>query len=62
MSYNTTNMYDVEPHIAEIYDQIETHTDDVELIRRLLGGRGPLRILEPFCGTGRIRISMVRWN
>jgi SAM-dependent methyltransferase len=54
VDHNATNMYDVEPHIAEIYDQIETYTDDIELIRRLIGERGPLRILEPFCGTGRI--------
>jgi SAM-dependent methyltransferase len=51
-------MYDVELHVAEIYDQIETHTDDVALIRRLIEGRGPLRILEPFCGTGRILIPL----
>ncbi len=58
MSYNMTNAYDIEPHIAEIYDQVETYADDVALIRRLIGGRGLLRILEPFCGTGRIPISL----
>jgi SAM-dependent methyltransferase len=58
MSYNKTNMYDIEPHIAEIYDQIDTYTDDVDLIRKLIGNRGPLRILEPFCGTGRILIPL----
>ena len=52
-------MYDVEPHVAEIYDQIETQTDDVALIRRLIAGRRPLRILEPFCGTGRILLPLV---
>jgi SAM-dependent methyltransferase len=57
-SHNTVNGYDVEPHVAEIYDQVETYTDDVELIRRLIGGREPWRILEPFCGTGRILISL----
>jgi SAM-dependent methyltransferase len=51
-------LYDVEPHVAEIYDQIEAYTDDVELIRRLIGGRGPWRVLEPFCGTGRILIPL----
>jgi SAM-dependent methyltransferase len=51
-------MYDVEPHIAEIYDQVETYTDDIDLIRRLIGGRRSLRILEPFCGTGRILIPL----
>ena len=53
-----TNMYDVEPHIAEIYDQSETYTDDVDLIRSLIGGRRSLRVLEPFCGTGRILIPL----
>jgi SAM-dependent methyltransferase len=51
-------MYDIEPHIAEIYDQVEAHTDDVALIQNLIGERGPLRILEPFCGTGRILIPL----
>ena len=27
-------MYDVEAHVAEIYDQSETYADDVHLIRR----------------------------
>jgi len=58
MSYNQATMYDIEPHIAEIYDQNETYTDDVELIRRLIGGRERLRILEPFCGTGRILVPL----
>ena len=57
MSHNA-NMYDVEPHIAEIYDQTETYTDDVELVRNLIRGRGSLWILEPFCGTGRILIPL----
>ena len=51
-------MYDVEAHIAEIYDQSETYTDDVDLVRRLTRGRVGLRILEPFCGTGRILIPL----
>jgi SAM-dependent methyltransferase len=58
MSYNEINMYDVEPHVAEIYDQQETYSDDVELIRNLIGGRKSLKILEPFCGTGRILIPL----
>ena len=33
------NMYDVGRHIAEIYDQQERYTDDVELIRKLIGAR-----------------------
>ena len=58
MSTSKTNMYDLDRHIAEIYDLLETETNDVELIRRLLKGRGQLRILEPFCGTGRILIPL----
>jgi len=51
-------MYDIELHIAEVYDMQITHTDDVGLIRDLIGERGPLCILEPFCGTGRISIPL----
>ncbi len=58
MFHNTTNMYDIEPHIAEIYDNQETYTDDVELIRNLMGDCSPLSILESFCGTGRIFIPL----
>lgn len=50
--------YDVHPILAEAYDLHETHTTDVELIRRLIGDRKGLRILEPFCGTGRILLPL----
>ena len=43
-----------------IYDEIEHGADDVNLIHRLIGDRGPLRILEPFCGTGRILIPLAQ--
>ena len=46
------------PCVPEIYDQGETWTDDVVLIRRLVSALGQLRILEPFCGTGRIFIPL----
>ncbi len=49
-------MYDLDPHLADLYDQIETYTDDVDLVRQLI--RGPQRILEPFCGTGRISLPL----
>ncbi|UCH43629.1 MAG: class I SAM-dependent methyltransferase [Dehalococcoidales bacterium] len=58
MSQNKTNIYDIEPHLAEVYDQSEIYQDDVELIRDLIGDRKPLRILEPFCGTGRILLPL----
>ena len=55
---NNAFMYDVTPHVAEIYDQNETYSDDVHLIQQLSEGLGNLRILEPFCGTGRILIPL----
>jgi SAM-dependent methyltransferase len=58
MMLNATNMYDVDTHVAEIYDRTETKADDVALIRKLVGGRHGLCILEPFCGTGRILIPL----
>ena len=57
MNEGAPNQY-FDSHVAEIYDQFETETDDVELIRRLLGGGKTLRILEPFCGTGRIMLPL----
>lgn len=36
MSTNPTNIYDLDPHIAEIYDQLETYHDDVDLLLRLI--------------------------
>lgn len=58
MAQNPINPYDVDAHIAEAYDQGETETADVELIRRLTGGQAGLRILEPFTGTGRILLPL----
>lgn len=46
--------------LAELYDQFERDTDDVELIRRLVGKSGPLNILECFSGTGRILIPLAQ--
>jgi SAM-dependent methyltransferase len=60
MSYYQTNPYNIDAHIAEIYDQQENYSDDVHLLLDLIGARGPLKILEPFCGTGRILIPLVR--
>ena len=48
----------VDDYWPEVYDQLETQTDDVRLLRELIGGDGPLRILEPFCGNGRILIPL----
>ena len=45
MSINPTNPFDIDPHVAEIYDRVEFSTEDVEFVRRLSAGLGPLRIL-----------------
>jgi SAM-dependent methyltransferase len=46
------------PYIAELYDELETQTSDIDMIRRCIGAMGPLKILEPFCGAGRILIPL----
>jgi len=58
MSANQTNPYDVDPHVAEIYDQVESGSEDVAFLLRLTAGLGSLRILEPFCGTGRVLLPL----
>jgi SAM-dependent methyltransferase len=58
--YQNPNAYDVDLHVAEIYDQLETGQMDVEFIRQWTANRGFLHILEPFCGTGRILISLAQ--
>ncbi len=59
---NKNSMYDLGTYIAEIYDQEENHNDDVLLIKDLMGGRKNLKILEPFCGTGRISLELAKDN
>jgi len=52
-------MYDtIDKYIAEIYDQAETQRDDVALILSLLG-ESNAKILEPFCGHGRILLPLI---
>lgn len=58
VSVNTMNVYDLDRHMADWYDRVESGTSDVEQIRRLIDCRGPWRILEPFCGTGRILVPL----
>jgi len=55
MSIND-NAYDADPHVAEIYDQLDHYASkDLALLSALTGDAPPrLRIFEPFCGTGRI--------
>jgi len=61
MSINKVNMYDVDSHIAEIYDTYwETEAEDAEHLRGRLRECGARRVLEPFCGTGRILIPLAR--
>ena len=48
----------VDEYWAGIYDQLETQRDDVALLRELISDFGQMRILEPFCGNGRIFIPL----
>jgi SAM-dependent methyltransferase len=52
--------YDIDLCITEIYDQLETQREDIALLREQIGERKPLKILEPFCGHGRILIPMAQ--
>jgi hypothetical protein len=58
MGVKDTALYDLDACVAEVYDQIETKTADVALIRRLIGTGERLHILEPFCGTRRVLIPL----
>ena len=60
MSIESKNSYSADPHLAEVYDQFETQTEDVDLIRRLIGSEPARSIFEPFTGTGRIAIPLAR--
>lgn len=60
MAQNTDSWYEADARAAEYYDQIETGTDDIQFVRRRIEGLGSLRILEPFCGTGRILIPLAQ--
>jgi len=44
---------------AELYDQNETQTDDVEFILSVIGEK-PKKILEVCCGSGRILVPLAR--
>lgn len=60
MSNNDVNWYELDQRIAQWYDFTERGIDDVVQIRRLIGSRRNLRVLEPFCGTGRILIPLAQ--
>ncbi|MFA5157874.1 MAG: class I SAM-dependent methyltransferase [Patescibacteria group bacterium] len=53
------NKYD-EAHFAEIYDQIEKRTDDIPLLTKFAKNNKLSKILEPFCGSGRILLPLVK--
>ncbi len=58
MASNRRLAYEIDACIAEIYDQIETQDGDLRLLRRLIGEGRRWRILEPFCGTGRLLLPL----
>jgi SAM-dependent methyltransferase len=52
--------YDIDACVVEIYDQTETQMEDVRFLRELIGTSETRRVLEPFCGNGRILIPLAR--
>ena len=58
MSKGKFKAYDVDDYVAEIYDQTETQTEDVALLRKQIDSSTQLHIFEPFCGNGRISIPL----
>jgi len=61
MSVNKVNAYDADPHIAEVYDTYwETTAEDAEYLLGRLRESGARRVLEPFCGTGRVLIPLAQ--
>ncbi|KAF0124540.1 MAG: hypothetical protein FD189_2334 [Elusimicrobia bacterium] len=52
------NIYGLDDHIIEIYKQTQRQLEDVELLEKLLGDGSPKRVLEPFCGTGRVFMGL----
>jgi SAM-dependent methyltransferase len=58
MNVSGFKAYDADKFIPEIYDQTETQKDDVSLLLKLIGESKGLKILEPFCGNGRILIPL----
>lgn len=54
-----TNAYSLDDYIVEIHDRTQHQTADIELIKMLLG-KGSKRVLEPFCGSGRIFLELAR--
>lgn len=57
--YKYSADYD-DPILAELYDQFETYTDDIDLIRKLLNKNKRLKVLECFSGTGRMAIPLAK--
>jgi len=51
MSYNKVNPYNIDTHIAKIFDQQQDYGDDMQLMLELIGNRDPLHIFEPFSYT-----------
>jgi SAM-dependent methyltransferase len=52
-----------DPGLPELYDLCETREGDVRLLRDWIASQaegGCWRVLEPFCGTGRVLLPLAR--
>lgn len=57
------NVYDIDEHVAELYDQQISDSADLAFIRGLIAQLAParsLQILEPFCGSGRLLLPLAQ--
>ncbi len=58
VALNRSRLYDgAMAYIGELYDRVESGIADVQTLRRLIGAR-KLKILEVFCGHGRILLPL----
>ena len=55
-----SNIYDMDKHIPEIYDQLENNKNDLKFLLSKLKEMNSPKILEPFCGTGRLLLPLAK--
>ena len=60
MGNEFSNIYDMDKHIPEIYDQLENGKNDIDFLLNKLKKMNSPKILEPFCGTGRLLLPLAK--
>jgi SAM-dependent methyltransferase len=54
-----SQLYDADSHVGELYEKLEHDNGDIKQITKWVTHKEMLRILEPFCGTGRIMFPLI---